>query len=259
VFQSQPRFRQFDPLVARQHSRNTGARLKHVASSSLIVTLFLVQIAGPHPLAGRLGDDELVPTNPTGSPWSTRGLRAGRIPLGSSRSVTGICFIRSHPMPPSPRASMLRDRYTTDAAPAFPASCLRGTGPQVPRGLLTGPVRRASIPSTTRGGHCMKCPSCQIESPSDAEFCPDCGTSGRCPSLGDCVTGPGARNRGESALAGAGVAYAPRETRLSLLTPRLLSASVDLAHNHFILAGNPKRSGDPRISATFGETLTPSF
>ncbi len=34
VFQSRPRFRQFTPLVARQHDRNTGTRLKHAASVS---------------------------------------------------------------------------------------------------------------------------------------------------------------------------------------------------------------------------------
>jgi hypothetical protein len=47
--------------------------------------------------------------------------------------------------------------------------------------------------------------------------------------------GAGGQERGRSAPEGASVAYAPRETRLSLLAPRLLSASVDLAHNHFLL------------------------
>src|SRR5713101_5082435 len=40
----------------------------------------------------------------------------------------------------------------------------------------------------------MKCPSCQIESPSDAEFCPDCGTSLLVPCP-QCRTSNSAGNR----------------------------------------------------------------
>ena len=44
VFQSRPRFRQFDPLVASLQSRNKGTRPKHAARSSLKITMSLVQI-----------------------------------------------------------------------------------------------------------------------------------------------------------------------------------------------------------------------
>jgi len=35
VCESRPRFRQFDPIVARQQSRNKGTRLKHAAEKFL--------------------------------------------------------------------------------------------------------------------------------------------------------------------------------------------------------------------------------